>query len=214
MKTKTIGEILRGERVKNRLSIEDLSQQTKIRPEYLIALEENRFTDLPAATFVKGYIKSYSQLFGIDYQPILALLRRDYKESAVGTLVPREFIKPMLKKRKMWTPVTFAVIGLATIFLTLMAYVGVQWYNIQKPPVLEVNSPEENAFVSSHIIIQGRTVTDAVVSVNEQPAAIQADGTFQTEIYLPREGIHTISIESVDRRGKKSTAQRTVHVRF
>jgi cytoskeletal protein RodZ len=214
MKTKTIGEILRGERVRNRLSIDDLSQQTKIRPEYLVALEENRFPDLPAATFVKGYIKTYSQLFGFDYQPILALLRRDYKESAVGTLVPREFIKPMLKKRQMWTPITFAVIALATIFLTLISYVAVQWYNIQKPPLLSITSPEENAFVSSHIVIKGQTVEDAVVSVNDQPVAIQPGGDFQTEIYLPREGIHTISIESVDRRGKKSTEQRTVHVRF
>jgi cytoskeletal protein RodZ len=214
MKTKTIGEILQSERQKQDLSLARMAELTKIRLEYLVALEENRFNDLPAATFVKGYIRTYAQLFGFDHQPLLALLRRDYKESAVGTLVPREFLKPVLKKRELWTPVTFAVILLATVFLTLISYVGLQWYNIQKPPKLVVTTPQENAFVASQIIVKGQTVSDAIVSVNAQPVALQPSGDFQTEIFIPREGIHTISIEAVDRRGKKSTVQRSVHVRF
>lgn len=214
MKTKTIGELLQSERQKHHLPIEKMAELTKIRPEYLQALEENRFYDLPAATFVKGYIKIYAKLFGFDYQPLLALLRRDYKESAVGKLVPREFIKPVLKKREIWTPITFAVVGLVAVFLTLMTYVVVQWYNIQKPPKLVVTAPKENEFVSSQIKVKGETVNDAVVTVNAQPVAIDANGEFQTDVYIPREGIHTISIEAVDRRGKRSTLQRSIHVRF
>jgi cytoskeletal protein RodZ len=214
MRTKTIGELLKDEREKNRLSIEALAEMTRIRAEYLIALEDNRFTDLPAATFVKGYIRTYSKIFGFDHEPLMALLRRDYKESAVGTLVPRDFIKPVFKNREIWTPITMALLLLTGIFVTLIGYVGVQWYNIQKPPRLVVTAPEENAFVSSKIEVKGETVGDAVVSVNAQPVAIQASGSFQTELYIPREGIHTISIEAVDRRGKRSTLQRSVHVRF
>lgn len=214
MKTKTIGEILKEQREEHHLSRGQLAQMTRIREEYLTALENNKFTDLPAATFVKGYIKTYAKVFGFDHQPLLALLRRDYKESAVGTLVPREFIKPVLKRREIWTPVTFAFFGLGAMFVTLVLYVAVQWYNIQRPPYLEVTAPEENAFVASQIEVKGQTVVDAVVSVNAQPVAIQPTGEFQTEIYIPREGIHTISIEAVDRRGKRSTVQRTVHVRF
>lgn len=214
MRTKTIGELLRDEREKNRLSIEDLAEMTKIRAEYLVALEDNRFTDLPASTFVKGYIRTYAKIFGFDHEPLMALLRCDYKESAVGTLVPRDFIKPVLKKREVWTPITMALLLLTGVFVTLIAYVGIQWYNIQKPPKLVVTAPEENAFVSSKIMVKGETVVDAVVSVNAQPVAIQPSGEFQTELYIPREGIHTISIEAIDRRGKRSTVQRSVHVRF
>jgi cytoskeletal protein RodZ len=214
MKTKTIGEILREERLKHHLQLDELAQRTRIRKEYLQALEDNAFSLLPSATFVKGYIKTYANLFQINHQPLLALLRRDYKESAVGTLVPREFIKPALKKRVMWPPVTMAIIALGAVFLTLFLYIAAQWYNIQKPPKLELSAPKENEFVSAQINVAGDTVPDAIVSVNSQPVALQPSGHFETQVYLPREGIHILTVEAVDRRGKKSVIQRSIHVRF
>src|SRR5258708_3988156 len=157
MKIKMIGEILRTQRQQHNVTIEQLSKVTHIRVEYLRALEENQFEKLPSAVFVRGYIKSYSHAFGFDYQPLVALLRRDFKESAAGTLVPREFIKPTLKKRQFWTPITLAVLSLAVVFLSLIGYIGLQWYNLQKPPLLTITSPIENAFVSSNIIVKGQT---------------------------------------------------------
>lgn len=212
MQTKTIGEILRLEREFHRLSIADLSKRTRIRQEYLRSLEENKFDELPSSVFVKGYIKTYGQIFGFDYQPLIAMLRRDYKQSARGKLVPREFIKPVLKRKKMWTPVTILVLCLFTVFLSFITYVGVAWYNLQKPPKLTIENPSENQLVSSNVIVKGKTLEDAIVSVNAAPVSLQVDGSFQTEIYLPREGINTITIEAKDRRGKSNIKQVTVKV--
>jgi transcriptional regulator with XRE-family HTH domain len=214
MKTKTIGEILKEERLKHRLSIEKVAQKTRIKANYLQSLEDNQFNQLPAATFVKGYIKTYASLFGLDYQSLLALLRRDYKESVKGKLIPREFIKPILKKRQGWGPATFIVLGLALIFTTLIGYVGFQWYLLAQPPKLVVISPVEDSLVAARVNIYGQTDMDAIVTINSAPVALQPDGSFQTEVYLPREGINTISIESQDRRGKSTLLQRTVQVKF
>lgn len=214
MKTKTIGETLREERQHHRLKLKELSNRTRIKLEYLRALEENSFNKLPAATFVKGYIKSYAQVFGFDYQPLIALLRRDYKESAKGKLVPREFVKPILKKRHLWTPVTLIVTLLGTAFAIIMVYIGLQWYQLTKPPSLEVTDPAEEAFVASQIKVVGQTAPEAIVTVNSQPVSLQPDGSFQTEIFLPREGVNTLTIEATDRRGKSTIIQRSVRVRF
>jgi len=214
MKTKTIGEMLREEREFHRLSVDELAKRTRIRPEYLVALEENKFTELPAATFVKGYIKTYATMFGFDYQPLLGLLRRDFKESAKGTLVPREFIKPLLKKRQLWTPVTGLVIFLTGLFFSVLTYVGVQWYSFNLPPELELNMPAQNATVASQVVVAGQTNPEATVVVNDQPVSIQADGTFETEVFLPREGITSVTVEAKDRRGKATLIQRTIYVRF
>lgn len=214
MKTRTIGEILKAERVYHRLSLVELSQRTRIRLEYLQALEENRFDDLPAATFVKGYIKTYSRLFGFDYQPLLALLRRDYKESARGKLVPREFIKPVLQRRLIWTPVTAAVVVVGIIFCVVFGYITVQWYQLNQPPAVTLVSPQENALVSSQVIVEGQTAPEATVLVNSQPVSLQNDGSFKTEVFIPRQGLATITIEATDRRGKTQLVQRTVYVSF
>jgi cytoskeleton protein RodZ len=214
MKTKTIGEILREERVRHRVSIEDVSKRTRIRLSYLQALEDNQFHLLPAAPFVRGYIRAYAELFGFEYAPVLALLRRDYKESAKGQLVPLEFIKPMLKKRQVWTPVTVVLVIAVMMFASLLGYVGVQWYSFTKPPALEIFEPAESAFVSSQVVVKGQTINEAVVLVNAQPVSLQADGTFQTEVFIPREGVASITIEATDRRGKTNVVQRTVTVQF
>ena len=92
--------MLRTRREQHKISLSEFSKLTRIRIENLKALEDDQFSQLPSAVFVKGYIKTYAAFFGFEYQPILALLRRDFKESAVGKLVPREFIKPILKKLK------------------------------------------------------------------------------------------------------------------
>lgn len=214
MKTRTIGEMLRDERKSRRFRLEDLAKRTRIRIEYLEALEANEFTKLPSATFVKGYIKTYAELFGFDHKPLLALLRRDYKESARGTLVPREFIKPVLKQRITINSVTLFVVALVGIFVSLLGYVGVQWYALTRPPVLEISQPAEQDQVASRVVVSGETEPDAVVTVNDQPVALQSDGSFTTEIFISTEGISTISVESTDRRGKTSREDRTVYVRY
>lgn len=213
MRTKTIGETLKDERIKHNLRLEDLSKKTRIRVAYLEALEEDRFDKLPATTFVKGYIKTYAHVFGFDHKPLLALLRRDYKES-VGGLVPREFIKPVLKKRARKNSVTAFLIMVMAVFASLFGYVGFQWYNLTKPPKLEVFQPKEQAIVSSKVIVEGETLPDAIITINDQPVALQQDGSFKTEIMVPNEGISLLVIQAKDRRGKVSIVQRSVTVQF
>ncbi len=214
MKTSTVGEVLRLERTSHHLSLDQLSKRTRIRREYLEALESNEFSKLPAAAFVKGYIKTYARVFGFDHEPLMALLRRDYKESAKGKLVPREFIKPVLKRGRSFTPITLFAVSLASVFLSLIGYVGFQWYNLNKPPDLIVSSPQDDATVASRVVVEGKTVPEAVVTVNSEPVSIRPDGSFATEVYLASEGISSITVEATDRRGKTNRENRTIHVRF
>ncbi len=214
MQTKKIGQILADERQKQRITLQQLSQTTRIKIEYLQALEKNQFNKLPSSTYVKGFIKAYARVLKLDKNSLQAILRRDFQEKETGKLLPREYHRSSSSRQKGWQPVTFIALTIATIFLTLVGYVAFQWFSLNQPPRLEIYSPQENEFVSSQILIAGATDSEAVVSVNAQPVAIQPDGTFRTEIYLPREGVSTITIEATDQRGKINLQQRTVYVKF
>lgn len=214
MHTKRIGDILREEREMRRVTIEELAKRTRIRKEYIASLEDNQFEKLPAATFVKGYIQTYARVFGFDAKPLLAILRRDFKESAKGKLVPRDFIRPTLRKRTFWTPMTIGLLVAATIFFSLLGYIGIQWYNLNRPPELTILTPEESAIVGPQVVVEGETEADATVTVNNQPVALQPDGSFSTEVFMNREGVTTISVEAKDRRGKSNLVSRTVNVKF
>ena len=50
--------------------------------------------------------------------------------------------------------------------------------------------------------------------IKEVRVTESVDGSFQTEVYLPREGIHILTVEVVDKRGKKSVVQLPVRVQF
>jgi cytoskeleton protein RodZ len=63
-----IGNSLREARLRQGLDFPEIEQATKIRGKYLRALEEEQFEVLPAQTYVKGFLRSYSDYLGLDGQ--------------------------------------------------------------------------------------------------------------------------------------------------
>jgi cytoskeleton protein RodZ len=63
-----IGNSLREARLRQGLDFPQIEQATKIRGKYLRALEEEQFDVLPAPTYVKGFLRSYSEYLGLDGQ--------------------------------------------------------------------------------------------------------------------------------------------------
>lgn len=212
--TKTVGELLKLEREQRQVSLEELAKQIRVKEQFLEALEDNRFADLPAAVFVKGYVKAYARILGFDAQPMLGLLRRDFKESGKGKLVAQEFLKPVMRNGKSLSPVRLVTVSVIGIFLVLFLYIGIRWYGFISPPELDIFEPIEDAVVSSQVSVTGLTESETIVTVNAQPILVAADGSFETQITLPNEGISTITVEAKDKRQKTTTRQRTVFVRF
>ena len=56
----SIGAYLRREREFRSITLDEISQATKIRETNLRALEEDRFDSLGSLVFVKGYLKAYA----------------------------------------------------------------------------------------------------------------------------------------------------------
>ncbi len=63
-----IGNSLREARLRRELDFPELEQGTKIRAKYLRALEDENFDQLPAPTYVKGFLRTYADYLGLDGQ--------------------------------------------------------------------------------------------------------------------------------------------------
>jgi len=59
------GARLRRSRLLRGLEIEDVAAATKINPTYLRFLEEERFDDLPAVVYVRGFVAAYARHLGL-----------------------------------------------------------------------------------------------------------------------------------------------------
>src|SRR5207244_12256217 len=61
-----LGETLRRARLSKNVTFEDAERVTRIRLEYLEALEREDFTKLPAPVYARGFLRSYAGYLGLD----------------------------------------------------------------------------------------------------------------------------------------------------
>ena len=60
------GARLRRARLLRGVEVEDVATATKINPAYLRFLESDRFDDLPAIVYVRGFVAAYARFLGLD----------------------------------------------------------------------------------------------------------------------------------------------------
>jgi len=65
------GARLRRARMRRGLELEQIAQVTKINSTYLRFLEEERFDDLPAAVYVRGFVGAYARCCGLDLSAVV-----------------------------------------------------------------------------------------------------------------------------------------------
>lgn len=65
------GRYLAAVRKAQDMSLDDLARTTRISARYLEAIEDNRFERLPAAVFVRGYLKEIATTLCIDEAPLI-----------------------------------------------------------------------------------------------------------------------------------------------
>ncbi len=74
--TETLGRYLRRERELRKISLRELSKNTRVREHLLKAIEEDRQDLLPSPTFVKGFLNAYAKYVGLDANEIILRYQR------------------------------------------------------------------------------------------------------------------------------------------
>lgn len=62
----TMGEVLTDARHRRGVSIEDAEVFTRIRKKYLVALEQDDYSELPEPIYARGFLQIYAEYLGID----------------------------------------------------------------------------------------------------------------------------------------------------
>lgn len=83
------GELLKSERVNQGLSIQNVSNALKLSSKIINAIEAGQASDLPAKTFVRGFVKSYAEFLKLDSEVVL----RQFQEE-MGSTIPLPKVPP------------------------------------------------------------------------------------------------------------------------
>jgi cytoskeleton protein RodZ len=120
--TEGLGRMLSRWREERGLAIVDVAQRLKYGAKQIEALEAEQFDKLPGATFVRGMVRSYAKLLGIEQEPLLAALERQYTPGEI-TLDLRAKGVPFARSGRHGTRIYL----LFSLLVLIMAGVAYQW---------------------------------------------------------------------------------------
>lgn len=206
---KKLSEILRDKRLEQGYTLEHVEKAIKIKKDFLIAIEENRYKDLPSDTYAAGFVKNYGQYLGISEQKLMALFRRDYK-TGKSEYVPTYRKKTYTKTKSFF----FSVKGGLFIIVAgaILAYLGFQLSSLFVGPELVVSSPRHDSSVSESVVeVAGETDPYAVLEINGESTYVALDGKFKKSLYV-FSGEQKIRIVAKNRFGKETVEEIRIQV--
>jgi cytoskeleton protein RodZ len=86
--TPSVGEQLAAARTARGLAVADIAQTLKLGIRQVEALEAGHWQMLPGQTFIRGFVRNYARLIGIDALPLMAQLDEVLEKPVGGLVVP------------------------------------------------------------------------------------------------------------------------------
>jgi cytoskeleton protein RodZ len=136
---KVIGQILKAEREKRNVSLNEVAVATKVSLKILQAIEDGDHSNLPQKTFLRGFVRSYAQYLKLDIAQIMDQFQTEMgstnpknlllpsekaeprADAAEGSASPANYKSPELGKRAQ--PMTKVAIGVALVLIAVVSFV-------------------------------------------------------------------------------------------
>lgn len=206
-----LGQRLKEERLSKNLSIEEVAKATKIRPQFISAIEQSNYKNLPSKAYAHGFVKNYVAYLGLPIRDSLAMFRREFNEKEYVDVLPESFTKQreIPLSRINWHK---TVLTIVVVFVLLAGFLFFQYRAALFDPSLSVSSPKENSTVTSEeIAVKGTTDSNNTLLVNNNSTYVDANGNF-TKTITVFSGKNTITIVATNRFGRKKIIERHVTV--
>lgn len=128
----TIGETLRKARTDRGTDLREVERATKIRVKFLEAMEGDRWDELPAPVYARGFLDIYARYLGLDQRALLDQYRKTV-EAESHEPIPGSVIKPGTLRQTRpvhrgrsidWAPVAKVLGGVLVVGLIGLVIVG------------------------------------------------------------------------------------------
>lgn len=217
---KTIGNRLKEKRLELKLSLERVSDDLKIRPEFLKAIEDDNYSVFSSDIYAKGFIKSYSKYLGLDSNTFTAVYRRDIESTKLNTNKKRSTTeqessaKTIYINREKFKYIIFFLFALFIIFGTLTLL-----NRAFEPPMLEIYTPHsliagdttEIDYYEKTTRVTGATNPNTVIKINSIVLPTRTDNTFESDLFPVTEDSNRFLIEAISNVGVVSRIELTLN---
>ncbi len=130
--SRTLGQTLAAERERHGLSRNDVAHRLHMSPFQVEALENGEYERLPKGTFLRGFVRNYAKVVGLEAQPLLSMLAEAKPgDRAPRVIVPSENIRfDPLGERFSGPYVRAAMLALVAVVL---AFAAMYWWLFIRP---------------------------------------------------------------------------------
>lgn len=165
-----IGEQLSAARKLSGITVSDAAARLRIRTMFVQALEREEWTTIGEFVYVRGFLKNYAKLLGLDPTPLLRQLPKDYQPEALEPRpIPDPFAntaypsgRPESETRPgRWFP--WVLGALTTIAAVLVVMVGIGLVGFLAPSARDArNAPETNAQATAAALPQATAAANTL----------------------------------------------------
>ena len=135
-----LGELLRRAREAKGVSLEQAEGATRVRRQYLEALEAEDFGKLPGEIYVRGFLRNYARYLGLDPEEVLAL-RGAPPEEAVPASFGAPLEEPLIRSASRQVFLRFLAVLLLLAGVVAAGWWAYQWYTGESPLSLLTPAP-------------------------------------------------------------------------
>ncbi len=154
-----IGPTLREARLRARIDMSEVENQTKIRAKYLRAIENEEWDLLPGPVYVKSFLRTYGDYLGLDSRMLVEEFKQRYERPNDHEMAPpiaslgreRERERERLPRPSLppWAPIAFAlVVIVAVLFVVGTVFGGSN--KSSNPKGLHSSTRRHNASTAAH----------------------------------------------------------------
>lgn len=207
-----VGDILKKRRIERNFTFEDIERRTKIRKKFIQAIESGDYSLFSSSTYLRGFIKNYSDFLNLPTTEILAIFRREFAENEKIGIVPKGLSEPLQVPLTRLTPTKISFITAVILLILFFVYLIRSYISVTGVPELTVKTPEAGARVTSEkIVVEGKTDPNARLTINNQEVLINQDGSFSTEVTINK-NTTILTIVAENKKGKRAVVERVIEV--
>jgi len=195
----SVGGILQKQRINKGLTLLQVEKYTKIREQFLKAVEENDWNFFTSKIYIKGIIKNYSRFLDLDEDKMLAFFRREYEKNEVVKFKRKVSSSFLISDTKKY--ITLFLIG---IFVFFIIYFALQLKVFMSPPKVVLLSPTAQTFKRvDKIKIIGKTDKESSILLFGERIYQNKEGIFELDFPLTTNKNELI-LEVTGANGKKT----------
>ena len=123
-----VGQALREARTERGVELSEVERVTKIRVKFLVAMEEDRWEELPAPAYARGFLSIYARYLGLDEGALLERYKSTVEGADSAEPIPAGVVQPGQLRRsgsgRPKKPVAILIAGLVAVVALALVIAG------------------------------------------------------------------------------------------